>query len=157
MDFRADGSTILPASKLGTLHKAVIAKCADPKLNNDLIQDPATCACDPASLKCADNKDSSSCLTSEQVDVVRKAYAGALRFRDGLGRAVHPEGGAGAEFGAGVRARARARVPALDREVGGRSHAEARRVPVHRGHLQGLPAGGLRDLRRHRPRPRQVP
>ncbi|MEV6539477.1 tannase/feruloyl esterase family alpha/beta hydrolase [Streptomyces sp. NPDC051665] len=77
IDFRADGSTILPASKLGTLHKAVLAKCADPKLNNHLIQDPATCAFDPASLKCADNKDSSSCLTSEQVDVVRKAYAGA--------------------------------------------------------------------------------
>jgi feruloyl esterase len=76
IDFRADGSTILPASKLSMLYKAVIAKCADPKLNNHLIQDPATCAFDPESLKCADSKDSSSCLTAEQVDVVRKAYAG---------------------------------------------------------------------------------
>lgn len=82
IDFRADGSTILPASKLSMLHKAVLAKCADPRLNNDLIQDPATCAFDPAGLKCADNRDSSSCLTAEQVDVVRKAYAG-VTARDG--------------------------------------------------------------------------
>ncbi|MFD4876084.1 tannase/feruloyl esterase family alpha/beta hydrolase [Streptomyces sp. NPDC058420] len=76
IDFRADGSTILPASKLSMLHKAVLAQCADPKLNNGLIQDPATCTFDPASLKCAGNKASSGCLTAEQVDVVRKAYAG---------------------------------------------------------------------------------
>ncbi len=77
IDFRSDGSTILPASKLAILHAAVMKKCADPALHDDTIQDPSTCSFDPVSLKCPGSIDAISCLTAEQVAVVRKAYAGA--------------------------------------------------------------------------------
>ncbi|MEU1963639.1 tannase/feruloyl esterase family alpha/beta hydrolase [Nocardia sp. NPDC019304] len=78
VDFRADGSVILPASKIDTLHTAVIKACADPGLNDGTIQDPRTCTFDPASLSCPAGRDNSDCLTAEQVDVVRKIYTGVV-------------------------------------------------------------------------------
>jgi feruloyl esterase len=76
VDFRADGSVILPASKVDMLHNAVIAACADPGIGNGTIQDPDSCAFDPAVLACPDDKDQADCLTSEQITVVKKIYAG---------------------------------------------------------------------------------
>ena len=76
VDFRADGSVILPATKLDMLHAAVIAKCADSGIGNGTIQDPDACGFDPAALRCPDDEDAANCLTGEQVTVVQKIYRG---------------------------------------------------------------------------------
>lgn len=78
IDFRTDGSTILPASKISMLHAAVIKACADPGLDDQTIQDPRQCTFNPATLACPTTTDAATCLTADQVGVVRKAYAGAV-------------------------------------------------------------------------------
>ncbi len=78
VDFRPDGSAILPAAKVGVLHAAVIKECADPGLKDGTIQDPRDCEFDPASIGCPARKDNPDCLTPEQVDVVRKIYTGVV-------------------------------------------------------------------------------
>ena len=69
VDFRADGSVILPASKLDMLHAAVIAKCADEGIGNGTVQDPDACDFDPVALRCPDDENAANCLTGEQVTV----------------------------------------------------------------------------------------
>ena len=78
VDFRADGSTIMPATKLTALHAAVIKKCADPALHDDTIQDSRTCDFDPASIQCPGSTSTASCLTVEEVAVVKKIYTGVV-------------------------------------------------------------------------------
>ncbi|MQY27661.1 tannase/feruloyl esterase family alpha/beta hydrolase [Nocardia aurantia] len=78
VDFRPDGSVILPAAKVDVLHDAVIRECADPDLGAGTIQDPRSCDFDPGSIACPDGPDRPDCLTGEQVDVVRKIYTGVV-------------------------------------------------------------------------------
>jgi hypothetical protein len=67
------GKQILSAEKLPALHAAVMAACADP---NGVIRDPRACTFDPASLRCPAGLDQPSCLTEEQIRVVRDEYRG---------------------------------------------------------------------------------
>ncbi|WP_067668397.1 tannase/feruloyl esterase family alpha/beta hydrolase [Nocardia miyunensis] len=78
VDFRSNGSVILPAAKVDVLHAAVIEACADPGSNDRTIQDPRDCKFDPASLNCPAGQDNPNCLTREQVEVARKIYAGVV-------------------------------------------------------------------------------
>lgn len=74
----ADGRHILLASKLPVLHRAVLAACdALDGLKDGLISDPRACHFDPAAAACAAGaKDTSSCLTTAEVEAARKLYAG---------------------------------------------------------------------------------
>lgn len=80
------GRQILGAAKLPALHAAVLKACAGP---DGLIDDPRTCAFEPASVQCAPGADDVSCLTADQVAVVRKFYTGPV---DDRGRNLYPGG-----------------------------------------------------------------
>lgn len=82
---RADGSNILLQNRLGILHRAVLAHCAEGSgVKDGLLQDPLSCKVDPAWAQCPpDAADSSQCLTAEEVAVARKLYDGPL---DAAGR-----------------------------------------------------------------------
>jgi feruloyl esterase len=75
---RADGSRILASARLPILHKAVLEHCAAGAgvLDGVLLQ-PTACRFDRTWVQCkAGVTDSSNCLTSEEVRVVEKLYAG---------------------------------------------------------------------------------
>jgi hypothetical protein len=73
----SDGKPILTADKLGALHNAVLAACDGlDGLVDGQIDDPTACHFDPGTLQCPAGTDQASCLTSAQVEVVRKLYAG---------------------------------------------------------------------------------
>jgi hypothetical protein len=82
----AHGHQILGTDKLPALHAAVLKACAGP---DGLIDDPRTCTFDPAGIQCADGTDTAACLTSPQVDVVRKFNTGP---QDPAGRNLYPGG-----------------------------------------------------------------
>jgi feruloyl esterase len=85
---RADQSLILPAAKLPTITRAVLAACdAADGAADGVLEDPRTCRFDPASLRCPAG-DEPSCLTGEQVEVVKKMYDGPRHPR--TGEAVYP-------------------------------------------------------------------
>jgi len=67
-------------TKLPALHTAVLNACdgLDGKVDG-IIDDPRKCTFDPATIQCPAGTDASSCLTPDQVNAVRKIYAG---FKD---------------------------------------------------------------------------
>lgn len=80
---RADGSQIVPDSKLPMLTRAAVAAC--DKIDgvvDGVISDPRECKFNPAQIQCrgTDNED---CLTPEQVAAVRKIYAGPRNAHTG--------------------------------------------------------------------------
>jgi feruloyl esterase len=89
VDRDASGNVILPASKLGMLHDAVMAECDARDGHADrLIDDPRACRFDPSGLECP-GADAPTCLTAAQVAVVRKVYSGPV---DARGRHLYPGG-----------------------------------------------------------------
>jgi len=80
------GRQILTSDKLPALHAAVVKACGDA---SGLIEDPRSCAFDPASIQCPAGTDNSSCLTPAQVTVVREFYLGP---NDGHGHSLYPGG-----------------------------------------------------------------
>ena len=81
---RGDNSTlILPAAKLPLITKAVVEACdAGDGVADGVVDDPRTCRFDPAALQCK-GADDAGCLTSNQVAVVQRIYAGAKNPRTG--------------------------------------------------------------------------
>jgi feruloyl esterase len=76
------GSNIPPA-KLPAIQKAVLAACdSQDGLKDGLLENPQTCVFDPAVLVCKGN-ESSDCLTSQQVEALKKVYAGPKNSRTG--------------------------------------------------------------------------
>jgi feruloyl esterase len=76
------GSSIPPA-KLAALQTAVLAACdSQDGLKDGLLSDPRSCRFDPAVLLCKATEDS-TCLTSAQVETVKKIYSGAKNPRTG--------------------------------------------------------------------------
>ncbi len=72
----ASNAGYIPASKLASIAKAVAAQCdAQDGLADGLISQPQKCRFDPSALKC----DGADCLTSAQVDTLKKLYAGPGR------------------------------------------------------------------------------
>jgi len=81
---KADGTSILPASKLALVTKAAVAACdANDTLKDGLIEDPRKCAFDAASLACKPGADEATCLTAPQVEAVKKVHDGAKNPRTG--------------------------------------------------------------------------
>lgn len=74
----AEGQAILTAAKLPLLHRAALAACdASDGVKDGMISNPRLCHFDPAVIECAPGTgDTSQCLTSAQVETVRKFYAG---------------------------------------------------------------------------------
>jgi feruloyl esterase len=68
----------LTSAKLQFLDKEVLLACDGADGETDkLIQDPRQCNFDPSKLQCPYDRDSSDCLTTEQIAVVKDIYAGA--------------------------------------------------------------------------------
>lgn len=73
---RADGTHILLAKHVPLIHKAAIDTCDMVDGANDgIIADPRECNYDPSVLLCKPDQASDTCLTDEQVGVLRKFYA----------------------------------------------------------------------------------
>jgi hypothetical protein len=71
-----DGKSIISTSDAKLLHEAVVAKCdMDDGVKDGVIGNPLACKFDPAVLRCGSDSKS-GCLTGEQVDAVKKVYAG---------------------------------------------------------------------------------
>jgi pimeloyl-ACP methyl ester carboxylesterase len=82
-----DGRSILAPQQVQALHTAVLARCdALDGLADGVLADPRECKFDPAEIRC-DTETTESCLTTAQVEAVRKIYAGA---RDSKGRPLAP-------------------------------------------------------------------
>lgn len=81
-----NGRQILGAAKLPALHAAVLKACAGP---DGLIDDPRGCSFEPATVQCPSGTDDPSCLTADQVTVVRKFYTGPV---DARGHNLYPGG-----------------------------------------------------------------
>ena len=88
----------LPPHKIQLLADAVNAACDGlDGVKDGVLNDPRRCHFDPATLQCR-NGDPSNCLTSAQVDAVRKIWTGA---RDAEGQQLYPGLEPGGEAGAG--------------------------------------------------------
>ncbi|WP_158601836.1 tannase/feruloyl esterase family alpha/beta hydrolase [Pararobbsia silviterrae] len=72
---KPDGSPILTANKIPALVKAVTQACGDA---GGLVQDPRACTFDPRTIACAKGQDDDTCLTQEQIAVVRKIWSGPV-------------------------------------------------------------------------------
>ena len=87
----------LPTTKLRPLAQAVVAACDRlDGVADGIISDPPTCSFDPASLACS-GSENDHCLTSSQVAVVRRLYAGPINPR--TGEQIYPGLPKGSELG----------------------------------------------------------
>ncbi len=73
----ANGRGIMDPRKLPLVRKAVLAACdARDGTRDGILQDPRQCDWDPAALQCPQGAESATCLTTDEITVVRKLYAG---------------------------------------------------------------------------------
>jgi len=73
----ANGDPILTSDKIEILHKAAVDACDEKDgLKDGLISDLWGCHFDPAVIQCKPGQDQATCLTAEQLRVVREVYAG---------------------------------------------------------------------------------
>jgi feruloyl esterase len=88
---RPDGTLILGRDRLGILHAAAVAHCAEASDAMDgILQMPTACRFDPAWVRCPPGAaDTTKCLTAEETAVAQKLYQGAT---DGAGRAFDSTG-----------------------------------------------------------------
>lgn len=71
-----DGKPILGSADARMLHAAVVAKCdMDDGVKDGIIGNPMACKFDPTVLQC-NGGNTSSCLNGEQIEAVKKLYAG---------------------------------------------------------------------------------
>lgn len=72
-----DEASYIPAEKFTMLNKAVIQACdALDGVNDGVLENPRLCKFDPEQIQCAAGANAPNCLTSPQVQAVRKIYAG---------------------------------------------------------------------------------
>ena len=77
------GEPLLTPDQLSLVTAAVVSSCdARDGVTDGLIGDPRHCRFDPAVLRC-DGAGDADCLTGEQVEAVRKVYAGPRNPRTG--------------------------------------------------------------------------
>ena len=82
-----DPAAALPESKLAILHKAALEACDGMDgVKDGLIESPARCRFDPATVLCK-AEESEGCLTAAQVESARKIYEGA---KSRSGKSIFP-------------------------------------------------------------------
>ncbi|MDQ2775465.1 MAG: tannase/feruloyl esterase family alpha/beta hydrolase [Acidobacteriota bacterium] len=87
----------IPTAKLHALAAAVMNACDRlDGVADGLIGDPQKCSFDPASVECS-GAENDSCLTRQQVAVVRRLYAGPVNPR--TGQQIYPGLPKGSELG----------------------------------------------------------
>jgi feruloyl esterase len=92
-----DPASYIPAAKLPMISQAAVIACDGlDGVIDGLIGDPRRCSFDPATLQCS-GPDDPSCLTAEQVDAVKKIYAGPTNPR--TAEQIYPGLEPGGEFG----------------------------------------------------------
>jgi feruloyl esterase len=92
-----DPAASLPPAKLAVVHKAALAACDKlDGVEDGLLENPARCAFDPATVQCKSDAQE-NCLTTAQVEAARKIYAGARNPR--TGEKVFPGMPPGSELG----------------------------------------------------------
>jgi feruloyl esterase len=78
-----DPAGALPPAKLPMIRVAAIAACdAQDGVTDRVATDPRSCAFDPGVLACT-NGDTATCLTSREVEHVRRIYRGSVNPRTG--------------------------------------------------------------------------
>jgi feruloyl esterase len=76
-----NGVAVLPAAKLRVVHDAVLTKCDRiDGVNDGVLEDPTRCTFEPRDIECRTG-DGPNCLTAQQVEAVRKIYAGPTNPR----------------------------------------------------------------------------
>jgi len=77
-------ASFIPTAKYPAIHRAALDACdALDGLKDGLIGDVLSCRFDPKVLECKAGANSDSCLTTPQVEAVRKLYAGARHPKTG--------------------------------------------------------------------------
>jgi feruloyl esterase len=80
----ADGSRLIDPAKLQLLTRSAVAACdTNDGVKDGVIDDPRRCAFDPALLLCTATVPTSTCLTTTELEAVRKVYAGPKNPRTG--------------------------------------------------------------------------
>lgn len=84
-----DPANVLSPAQGRLLYRAVLKACdARDGVVDSLIENPAKCVFDPASVQCAAGAPAdSTCLTAPQIETARRVYAGA---KDPSGRVIYP-------------------------------------------------------------------
>jgi feruloyl esterase len=94
-----DPAAAVPAPKLALVEKAAVEACdAKDGVKDGLINDPRACTFDPSALLCKGG-DTDSCLTSPQLESIKRVYAPA---RTKSGEVVFPGKEPGSETGWGA-------------------------------------------------------
>jgi len=76
-----DEASFVPNSKFAAIHKAALDACdANDGVKDGVIDDPTRCAFDPKVIECK-GANSPDCLTSAQVETVRKIYTSPTNLR----------------------------------------------------------------------------
>lgn len=76
-----DEAGYIAPDKYKLIHQAVLEQCdALDGVKDGVLEDPTRCKFDPKVLECKQAGDNASCLTSAQVEVARKIYAGPGNF-----------------------------------------------------------------------------
>jgi feruloyl esterase len=67
----------LSQEKVGMVHNAVLAACeVNDGIEDGFLNDPLSCGFEPESLQCGRRDDPATCLTSDEVSSVERAYGG---------------------------------------------------------------------------------
>ena len=76
-----NGVAVLPTTKLSVIHDAILAKCDRlDGVKDGVLESPARCTFDPKEIECKAG-DGPDCLTTPQVEAVRKIYEGPINPR----------------------------------------------------------------------------
>jgi feruloyl esterase len=87
----------LSRDKVELVHDAVMAVCeGNDGIEDGFLNDPLACGFDPKSLQCERRRDTTGCLTRDEISSVERAYAGAFSES---GRLLYPGHAKGFELG----------------------------------------------------------
>ncbi|HEV2200501.1 MAG TPA: tannase/feruloyl esterase family alpha/beta hydrolase [Bryobacteraceae bacterium] len=76
-----DDASFVPSAKFAAIHRAALEACdANDGVKDGVIEDPTRCHFDPQVMECK-GADSPTCLTTAQVETVRKIYASVTNSR----------------------------------------------------------------------------
>jgi len=107
-----DDASMVPAAKFAAIHNAVLAACdAKDGVTDGVLEDPTKCNFDPKTIECKEG-DNATCLTSAQVETVRKIYSAVVNPR--TKQEIFPPHQPGSELGWNTMAGAQPFGPGVD-------------------------------------------